>query len=92
MELQPEIYRRIWSEAEEVRQSRELLELSDYVQCPIVAIHGSYDPHPAEGVKEPLSRVLDDFKFIELEDCGHTPWLERQARAKFYAVLKGVIN
>ena len=27
------------------------------IKCPVVAIHGDYDPHLAEGVREPLSRV-----------------------------------
>ena len=77
----------VWQEAERLRSSGELLEMGKKILCPALAIHGDYDPHPAEGVKEPLSRVLKDFRFILLEKCGHTPWLERQARERFYEVL-----
>jgi pimeloyl-ACP methyl ester carboxylesterase len=54
-----------------------------------VAIHGDYDPHPAEGVREPLSKVLKDFRFILLEHCGHLPWIEREAREGFFELVRG---
>ncbi len=68
--------------------SGRYLELSKQVACPVVAIYGDYDPRPYELVRESLSRVHKDFKFILLEKCGHTPWLERHARDKFYDVLR----
>ena len=71
-----------------MRISGELLELGKNITCPVVAIHGDYDPHPAEGIKDPLSRVLHDFRFLLLENCGHQPWMERGARDKFYGILK----
>jgi pimeloyl-ACP methyl ester carboxylesterase len=52
-----------------------------------VAIHGDYDPHLAEGIREPLSRVIKDFRFILLEKCGHEPWRERYAHDEFYEIL-----
>jgi pimeloyl-ACP methyl ester carboxylesterase len=54
----------------------------------VIAIHGDYDPHPAEGVQEPLAATLQSFRFILLKNCGHMPWIERQARTEFYAILK----
>lgn len=53
-----------------------------------VAIHGDYDPHPAEGVLQPLSARLKDFRFVLLRNCGHTPWLEQQARDSFYEAIR----
>lgn len=91
VKVQPEVYRQVWSEAREVRQSGELLDLARLVESPVVAIHGDYDPHPAEGVREPLSQNVNDFKFILLEECGHTPWIEKNARDKFYVILKSLI-
>jgi pimeloyl-ACP methyl ester carboxylesterase len=70
-----------------MRRSGELLELGKQIQCPVVAIHGAVDSHPAEGVREPLSSVLPDFRFHLLERCGHTPWMERQVRDEFYRLL-----
>ncbi len=82
------IYRGVWKDAENLRKSGELLELAKQVRCPVVALHGDYDPHPAEGVCTPLSAVVPDFRFILLEKCGHMPWIERQARQSFYTVLR----
>jgi len=57
------------------------------IRCPVVAIHGDWDPHPAEGVNDPLTKVLPDFRFVLLEKCGHRPWIERNAAETFYKVL-----
>lgn len=88
---QYDINQSIGREADELRRGGKLLGLGKQIRCPVVAIHGDYDPHPAEGIREPLSRVLKDFKFILLEHCGHHPWVERGARDRFYEVLKGEV-
>lgn len=85
--LQGDLYQSVWQEAAAMRQNGELLALSQHLSCPVAALHGDYDPHPAVGVQQPLS-TLKDFRFILLEKCGHKPWLERQARDKFYEMLK----
>jgi pimeloyl-ACP methyl ester carboxylesterase len=85
---QYDINQSVWNSASELRKSRELLEIGKKIKCPVVALHGDYDPHPAEGVREPLSRILRDFRFILLEKCGHEPWVEKQAKDRFYRVLK----
>jgi pimeloyl-ACP methyl ester carboxylesterase len=92
LELRPEIYRSVWKEAAELRKSRKLLEAAKTIRCPVVAIHGDHDPHPAEGVQKPLTKVLKDFRFILLEKCGHTPWMEKQARDEFFLILKGELG
>jgi pimeloyl-ACP methyl ester carboxylesterase len=88
LETQFGVFQNVWNEAQELRHSGRLLELAAMIQCPVVAIHGDYDPHPAEGVRKPLSHVLEEFRFVLLKNCGHTPWFERQARDEFYKVLK----
>jgi pimeloyl-ACP methyl ester carboxylesterase len=82
-----DIFHNVWKEAAELRKSGKLMDFVRQVRCPVVAIHGDYDPHPAEGVQEPLSAALKGFRFHLLEHCGHTPWLERQAREAFYRTL-----
>jgi pimeloyl-ACP methyl ester carboxylesterase len=84
-----EIYRSVWGEATVLRRSGKLLEMGREIASPVVAIHGAYDSHPAEGVEGPLSAVLRDFRFILLENCGHKPWIERQARELFLAIIEG---
>ena len=91
LECENNIYQSVWQQAREMRISGELLELGKKITCPVVAIHGDYDPHPAEGVKVPLSRVLHDFRFLLLKNCGHQPWMERNARDRFYDILKNEV-
>lgn len=88
LECRYALYESVWQQARELRSSGKLLELGKSIQCPVVAIHGDYDPHSLEGVKAPLSRVLKGFRFILLEECGHRPWVERSARYRFYGILK----
>ena len=92
MPASEEINRKVWAEAQQLRVSGELLEMGWKIKCPVVAIHGDYDPHPAEGVKAPLSRVLKDFRFILLKKCGHEPWREKYARQEFFKVLRDEIK
>lgn len=92
VDVQGDLFQRVWREAAELRRSGELLGLGRRIECPVVAIHGDYDPHPAEGVERPLAKVLERFRFILLEKCGHTPWLERQARSTFYDVLEAELE
>jgi len=87
-QVQSEIFQNVWKEADELRGSGKLLELAGKVQCPVLAIHGDHDPHPAKGVENPLSHLLTNFRFILIRNCGHTPWIERQAKDKFYKILK----
>ncbi len=82
------IHRNVWQAAAELRRSGALLEFGRQIQCPVVAIHGDYDPHPAEGVEKPLRNILKDFRFVLLKNCGHRPWLERRARDDFYGILR----
>ena len=85
--FEPEIYNGVWTEAAKLRQTGELLEIGRKIICPVIAIHGNYDPHPAEGVKKPLSKILQNFKFILLKKCGHKPWCEKEAKNKFFRIL-----
>jgi pimeloyl-ACP methyl ester carboxylesterase len=84
----PDAFARIWPEANAMRKRGELLALASEISCPVVAIHGTYDPHPVDGVRVPLEDSLCDFRMIVLDRCGHEPWCERHARAEFFRVLR----
>ena len=92
LEYQHDINHSVWAQAHELRSSGKLLKLGRNIQCPVVAIHGNYDPHPPEGVKGPLSRTLRDFRFILLEKCGHRPWLEKAVRDRLYDILRSEVE
>ena len=83
-----DIFQNVWSQASELRKSGKLLEYAKQIKCPVIGIHGDYDPHPAEGVRKPLSDCIKDFRFILLKKCGHKPWVEKHAKDNFYKLLK----
>lgn len=89
--IDPTLYRQVWPEATALRRSGALLEAGRLLRCPVVAIHGADDPHPAAGVTEPLGEALADFRAVVLPECGHRPWLERQARAAFFEALEAAL-
>ena len=88
LECNAGIFQGVWNEAADLRRRGGFPELGKRILCPVVAIHGDYDPHPAEGIDVPLSEVLEDFRFVLLEKCGHTPWIEAEARDVFYNVIR----
>ena len=91
VDLQTHIYQQVWAQAAELRRSGELLRCASAVQCPVTAIHGDFDPHPWQGVKEPLEKVLPSFEFILIKNCGHKPWVERQASELFFNILEQML-
>jgi pimeloyl-ACP methyl ester carboxylesterase len=86
--VQYRIFEHVWKEADRMRRSGALLDLASHLRCPVVAIHGEYDPHPFEGVQQPLSTVINDFTFILLKKCGHYPWIECEAKKEFFRILE----
>jgi pimeloyl-ACP methyl ester carboxylesterase len=88
LEPRGDVYQGVWQEAAEMRRSGALLALAQQIRCPVVALHGDHDPSPAEGVRVPLAANVEQFRFVLLKRCGHTPWQERYARTAFYAALR----
>ncbi|MFA6362466.1 alpha/beta fold hydrolase [Methanoregula sp.] len=84
---QYDVFKGVWNEACELRRKKTLLYMAREITCPVIAIHGDYDPHPAAGVNIPLARELKNFRFILLKKCGHRPWIERNAAEEFYRIL-----
>ena len=84
---QYDVYKGVWDEACDFRKKKMLVAMAQHIACPVLAIHGDYDPHPADGVKAPLEKGLKDFRFVLLPKCGHRPWVERGAAEEFYRIL-----
>ena len=81
------IFKKVWSEASRMRENGSLVESLKKVKCPVCAVHGDYDPHPWQDIKETLSSNLENFSFFILEKCGHKPWIEQYAKDKFYKII-----
>jgi len=87
LECRYDVFRGVGEDAREMRSSGALQDLGKQIRCPVVAIHGDYDPHPSEAIRG-LSRIITHFRFILLEKCGHRPWIERNARDLLFAILR----
>ena len=92
VDFDPAIHGAVWPEANGMRKSGILLDALSGIQCPVLAIHGDYDPRPSEGVRSPLQASLPGARFIELERCGHKPWQETHAKDIFFRLLDNTIN
>ena len=75
--------RKTWQDA--LRLQREGIEPQAFraVRAPAIMLHGDSDPHPGRATYEVLRRWMPRVDYVELPKCGHTPWLERAARAEF---------
>lgn len=90
--VRPEIYEAVWKDMLALRDSGELAAYGRAIECPVVAIHGAYDPRSAKDIQRSLDTYVRDFSFILLQKCGHYPWYEKQARATFYAALQKALE
>lgn len=69
IDFQPEVFKKCMDEINIMRSTGNLIKLGNRIRCPVVAIHGENVPHPYLGVKEPLSKVIQNFSFILLADA-----------------------
>lgn len=82
------VFQAVWGEVTARRAAGTLLDPSLRLACPVVVLHGDHDPHPLAGVVEPLRAISGELTVQVIERCGHLPWLERNARDRFLAVLR----
>ena len=61
------------------------------ITCPVVMLHGEADPHPGRLTSEDLRPYLPYLEYREFPKCGHSPWLERQARNDFFESMNAWI-
>ena len=58
------------------------------IKVPLIMLHGAADPHPGRMIRAGLSAYLPQLEYREWECCGHYPWLEKNVREEFLAVLR----
>ena len=86
------MYSAVWSEAATMRRNSLLAKCLRKISRPVFVIHGNSDPHPLEGVLEPLQSANVSFKQYLLPNCGHSPFKERQVHHEFYEQLKRIVK
>jgi len=93
IEVQCERHTKVWADFVALRDTPGNLaaEFSRITQ-PTVVIHGDSDPHPIKGIRPFLQSCISDVRFYMLDRCGHYPWIERHARARFFEILRSEIS
>jgi len=87
-----EMYNSIWPEAAAMRTSGELKNVFRKIQCGITLIQGANDPHPHNGVTQPLSEMGVPCESHILDKCGHSPFMEKYAMEEFYRIAGDIIR
>ena len=87
-----EAYSSVWPQADEMRSNGMLIHALNELKCSVIVIHGEYDPHPVEGVVEPLDASGVDFETHVLFKCGHSPFNEKYAYEQFYKILIDIVQ
>lgn len=88
IEIQEEIFRSVWADFVALRDQPGCLKAEfSRIKASAVVIHGDYDPHPIEGIRPFLEDCLPEIRFYLLPRCGHYPWIERNARSRFFEIL-----
>ncbi len=80
-------YEQTWNDM--VRCQREGVYPNAFVRitCPVLMIHGEYDPHPGRMIRDHLRRFIPHLEYREMSRCGHAPSMEKYARDDFHRHL-----
>lgn len=62
------------------------------IDAPVLMLHGHVDPHPGGLIAEGLRSYIRHLEYLEFQQCGHSPWLERQSRGAFFTTLEAWIG
>ena len=77
----------LWRAHTSIEESRQFIAWLTRVSMACWALVHSDSGHVI-GTSFLHSYHLKNFRFVLLEKCGHTPWLERWAREGFYRIIK----
>lgn len=77
-----------WSDMVRLQQAGVYPAAFTTITCPVLMLHGSYDPHPGEQIRDGLLEFVPHLEYTELDRCGHSPWIEEHARDRFLSILR----
>jgi pimeloyl-ACP methyl ester carboxylesterase len=76
-----------WSDMVRCQKERIYPDAFVNISCPVIMIHGDYDPHPGKITADYLKAYIHQLEYKELSKCGHAPDIEKYARNEFYEFL-----
>jgi pimeloyl-ACP methyl ester carboxylesterase len=82
-----EAHERTWSDMVRLQEEGVFPAAFRAIEAPVLMLHGAVDPHPGRMIRDSLAPHIRRLEYRELGSCGHYPWMERGARAKFFRVM-----
>lgn len=77
-----------WSDMVRLQEAGAYPAAFTAITCPVLMLHGSYDPHPGVMIRDGLLKFIPHLQYTELDRCGHAPWIEEHARDRFVSILR----
>jgi pimeloyl-ACP methyl ester carboxylesterase len=81
-----------WSDMMRLQREGQYPAAFAAILAPTLMLHGDVDPHPGQLIADELRRHMPHLEYTEFRSCGHSPWLERQARGSFFSLLNAWIQ
>jgi pimeloyl-ACP methyl ester carboxylesterase len=76
-----------WQDVLRLQQERVEPQIFANIRVPVLMLHGDHDPHPGPCTRDRLHQYMPQLEYVEFSRCGHQPWRERHARARFLEVI-----
>ena len=77
-----------WSDMVRLQEAGVYPSAFATVTCPVLMLHGSYDPHPGSMIRDGLQKSIPHLEYTEFDRCGHSPWVEEHVRDRFLSILR----
>lgn len=81
-------HRETWNDMVRLQASGAYPAGFSSIECPVLMLHGTYDPHPGRMIRDSLHVHVPQIEYHEFEQCGHRPWIEAHARDRFLATTR----
>jgi pimeloyl-ACP methyl ester carboxylesterase len=90
-EVDSEAHEQTWADMLRLQQDGVYPAAFAAIDVPVLMLHGAQDPHPGRLIRDDLQVFIPHLEYQELSQCGHSPWLERQAKRAFLECLNAWI-
>ena len=80
-------YEETWNDMARLQADGTYPDAFRAIESPVLMLHGQYDPHPGDLIRDSLLRHLPQLEYREWARCGHSPWIERFAREEFFSAI-----
>jgi len=85
-------FRQTWADAVSLQEQGVQPAEFARIEGSVAMIHGCEDPHPGRLIHESLMPFIRNIQYHELLRCGHKPWIEREAKDRFYELLTACLG